>query len=224
MAHEKPCAARIPIATYRLQFNSQFTFADARAVIPYLHDLGISDIYASSFVSAKEGSLHGYDIVDPTTLNAEIGTEQEFRELVEELHHFGMGQIGAFRDLSRPQGGDHAAGIRSADSRLREENQNRPTVLPASSTSIAKAAGDFPRPGIVCMSPQSATIHPAPVYGRRSRTVTVEDSGRCVQQGRVVGEREVRLRHADRRLPSPAASSDAALSFAVLSMKTSSAP
>ena len=62
----RPCREpRIPVATYRLQFNRQFTFADAQEIVPYLHELGISDIYASSYVAAKEGSLHGYDIVDP---------------------------------------------------------------------------------------------------------------------------------------------------------------
>jgi (1->4)-alpha-D-glucan 1-alpha-D-glucosylmutase len=84
---------RIPDSTYRLQFNSSFTFSDAAGIIPYLSDLGISDIYASPYLKAKKGSLHGYDIVDHNSLNPEIGTEQEYNAMVEELRRRGMGQI-----------------------------------------------------------------------------------------------------------------------------------
>ena len=55
---------RIPLATYRLQFNRHFTLRDATALVPYLDALGISDIYASPFLAARPGSLHGYDVVD----------------------------------------------------------------------------------------------------------------------------------------------------------------
>jgi (1->4)-alpha-D-glucan 1-alpha-D-glucosylmutase len=84
---------RIPCSTYRLQFNSQFTFRDATSIIGYLNDLGITDIYASPYFKAKRGSLHGYDIVDHNTLNPEIGTEDEYNAMVAELHRQGMGQI-----------------------------------------------------------------------------------------------------------------------------------
>jgi (1->4)-alpha-D-glucan 1-alpha-D-glucosylmutase len=53
-----------PGTTYRLQFNRDFTFADATAIIPYLHTLGITHVYASPFLKACSGSPHGYDIVD----------------------------------------------------------------------------------------------------------------------------------------------------------------
>jgi len=66
---------RIPLSTYRLQFNDDFTFRDARAVVGYLHDLGVSDCYASSYLKAVPGSLHGYDVADPTQLNPEIGSD-----------------------------------------------------------------------------------------------------------------------------------------------------
>ena len=56
----------IPRATYRLQFHKDFTFADAEAIVPYLHRLGISHIYASPITTAAPGSTHGYDVVDPT--------------------------------------------------------------------------------------------------------------------------------------------------------------
>ena len=85
--------ARIPTATYRLQFNAGFGFQSAREIIGYLFDLGISDLYASSYLAAKAGSLHGYDIVDQTRLNPEVGSEQEFQAMVGELRRLGMGQI-----------------------------------------------------------------------------------------------------------------------------------
>src|SRR4030043_160923 len=84
---------RIPIATYRLQFNYQFKFLDAKAIVSYLHDLGISDLYASPYLKAKKGSLHGYDILDHHQFNPEIGTEREYDEFVEELKKFEMGQV-----------------------------------------------------------------------------------------------------------------------------------
>ncbi|GFE60697.1 malto-oligosyltrehalose synthase [Geobacter sp. AOG2] len=84
---------RVPAATYRLQFNSHFRFNDAREIIPYLHAIGISHIYASPYFKAREGSLHGYDILDQNSLNPEIGSEDEFDALVGELKQWGMGQI-----------------------------------------------------------------------------------------------------------------------------------
>ena len=84
---------RIPASTYRLQFNAHFRFSDAREIIPYLQRLGISDIYASPYFKAREGSLHGYDILDHNSLNPEIGSEDEYEELVDELKQSGMGQI-----------------------------------------------------------------------------------------------------------------------------------
>jgi (1->4)-alpha-D-glucan 1-alpha-D-glucosylmutase len=84
---------RIPVSTYRLQFNSQFSFSDARKIIYYLHLIGITDIYSSPYFKAKKGSIHGYDIVDPAVLNPEIGTDEEYNELISELQKYGMGQI-----------------------------------------------------------------------------------------------------------------------------------
>lgn len=82
-----------PESTYRLQFHAGFTFRDAIAIIPYLHDLGITHIYASPYMKARAGSLHGYDAVDPTSLNPEIGTEQDYAHFVDALKQHGMGQI-----------------------------------------------------------------------------------------------------------------------------------
>ncbi len=85
--------ARVPLATYRLQFNSGFTFRDALAVVDYLHDLGISDCYASSYLKAVPGSPHGYDVADPTRLNPEIGTDEEYWAWIDALHARGMGHV-----------------------------------------------------------------------------------------------------------------------------------
>ena len=84
---------KIPTATYRLQFNHRFTFRDATSILPYLHELGISDCYASPYFMAKRGSLHGYDILDHNQLNPEIGTEEEYRQFTQALKKYGMGQI-----------------------------------------------------------------------------------------------------------------------------------
>ena len=83
---------RIPASTYRLQFHAGFTFADATALIPYLHALGITDCYCSSYLRAVAGSLHGYDVADPTSLNPEVGTEDDFRRFVDTLQAHGMGR------------------------------------------------------------------------------------------------------------------------------------
>ena len=80
-----PVSLRIPVATYRLQFNARFTFSDARAIVDYLEALGISDCYASSYLKAVPGSRHGYDVADPTTLNPEIGTDEDYWSWIEAL-------------------------------------------------------------------------------------------------------------------------------------------
>ena len=69
---------RIPSATYRLQFNQNFTFKHAYDLIPYLHDLGITDCYASLIFKARSDSSHGYDIVDYSQLNPALGTQADF--------------------------------------------------------------------------------------------------------------------------------------------------
>ncbi|MFQ5846250.1 MAG: malto-oligosyltrehalose synthase [Candidatus Methylomirabilales bacterium] len=84
---------RVPGATYRLQFNQDFGFADARRLVPYLLMLGITDLYASPIFQVRRGSTHGYDVTDPTRLNPELGTREEFDLLSEELRRHGMGLL-----------------------------------------------------------------------------------------------------------------------------------
>jgi (1->4)-alpha-D-glucan 1-alpha-D-glucosylmutase len=85
--------SRIPLSTYRLQFNPNFGFDDARRLLPYLQLLGITGLYASPLTQARPGSTHGYDVTDPTRLNSELGTERAFQELVAELTSKGMGLL-----------------------------------------------------------------------------------------------------------------------------------
>ena len=83
-------AGAVPRATYRVQLHSEFRFVDAIALVPYLAALGISHLYCSPYLRARPGSRHGYDIVDHTMLNPEIGTREEFARLVETLRAHGM--------------------------------------------------------------------------------------------------------------------------------------
>ena len=82
---------RIPVATYRVQFNQDFRFEHATAIIPDLHRLGISHLYASPIFAARSGSTHGYDVVDPNCLNPALGTEEDFEDMVAALQQRGMG-------------------------------------------------------------------------------------------------------------------------------------
>ena len=83
----------LPRATMRLQFHSRFTFGDATALIPYFAALGVSHLYASPILTARPGSLHGYDVIDPTRVNPELGGEEALRRLVHELRRHEMGLI-----------------------------------------------------------------------------------------------------------------------------------
>jgi (1->4)-alpha-D-glucan 1-alpha-D-glucosylmutase len=67
-----------PRATYRLQFHKDFGFDQASAIVPYLARLGMSHVYASPIFTARPGSTHGYDSVDPTKINPELGGEEAF--------------------------------------------------------------------------------------------------------------------------------------------------
>lgn len=88
-----PAAARIPRATYRLQFNRAFTFQTAAALVPYLAELGVSHVYCSPYLRARPGSDHGYDIIDHNALNPEIGSAGDFERFVTALREHEMGQI-----------------------------------------------------------------------------------------------------------------------------------
>lgn len=75
---------RVPVATYRLQLNADFNFDRAREIVDYLADLGVSDLYLSPILQARQGSDHGYDVCDPTVVSEDLGGEDGFRRLADQ--------------------------------------------------------------------------------------------------------------------------------------------
>ena len=84
---------RVPLATYRLQFNPQFGFRDAKDLVEYLDRLGVSDAYASPLFQARESSAHGYDVVDHARVSPDFGSEEDFRDFALELARREMGLL-----------------------------------------------------------------------------------------------------------------------------------
>jgi (1->4)-alpha-D-glucan 1-alpha-D-glucosylmutase len=82
-----------PRATMRLQFHRGFTFADAAPLVGYFAALGMSHLYASPIMTARPGSMHGYDVIDPARVNPELGGEEGYLRLVHELRQHEMGVI-----------------------------------------------------------------------------------------------------------------------------------
>ena len=83
----------IPIATYRVQLTANFDFDAAASIVPYLNALGITHLYASPFMKARKGSSHGYDIVDHTRINPELGGGAGFERLSQALKQHDLGLI-----------------------------------------------------------------------------------------------------------------------------------
>src|SRR5580692_11563552 len=83
----------IPVATYRVQLTPGFDFDKAAAIVPYLKSLGITHLYASPFMKARKGSTHGYDVVNHTVINPELGGDAGFERLSEALRQHGLGLI-----------------------------------------------------------------------------------------------------------------------------------
>ena len=84
---------RLPVTTYRLGFHRGFRLAAATRLIPYFARLGVTTLYASPLFAARSGSTHGYDLIDPTRLNPEIGTPADMERLSRTLRARGMGLI-----------------------------------------------------------------------------------------------------------------------------------
>jgi (1->4)-alpha-D-glucan 1-alpha-D-glucosylmutase len=80
-------------ASYRLQLGPDLSFADARALVPYLASLGVSHLYLSPSLQARAGSTHGYDVADPTRVSEDLGGETEFRALARAARAAGLGVI-----------------------------------------------------------------------------------------------------------------------------------
>ncbi|MDB5966331.1 MAG: treY, partial [Polaromonas sp.] len=82
-----------PRATVRLQLHAGFTFRDAADTVDYYARLGISHFYVSPIFTARKGSTHGYDVIDPCSINPELGGDQGLRHLVDRLRAADMGLI-----------------------------------------------------------------------------------------------------------------------------------
>src|SRR3954465_7048213 len=82
---------RIPRSTYRLQLGPDLTLDQAQALLPYLQDLGISDLYLSPLFRARAESSHGYDVVDHGTIDPAIGDLAAFERLATAARKAGMG-------------------------------------------------------------------------------------------------------------------------------------
>lgn len=83
----------VPLSTYRIQLRPGFGFSPCREILPYLADLGVSHVYASPIFKARAGSTHGYDVCDHQTLNPELGTPEEFEQLMARCRELGLGWI-----------------------------------------------------------------------------------------------------------------------------------
>ncbi|MHA6832666.1 malto-oligosyltrehalose synthase [Ralstonia pseudosolanacearum] len=99
----------VPRATLRLQLHRAFTFDHARALLDDIAALGISHLYVSPITTAQPGSMHGYDVVDPTRVNPELGGEEALGRLVAALHARGMGLIVDIVPNHMAVGGAHNA-------------------------------------------------------------------------------------------------------------------
>ena len=138
-----------PRATYRLQFNQDFTFADAEAIVPYLARLGISHLYASPITVARAGSTHGYDVVDHTRIDPVLGGEEGFRRLVALLRAHDMGVILDIvpNHMGVAGGGNAwwndvlANGQASDFATYFDINWRRPILLPILGTTLDEAIG-----------------------------------------------------------------------------------
>ena len=84
---------RTPVTTYRLQMGSTLTFDDARRLVPYLRDLGVTDVYLSPVLAAAPGSTHGYDVVDHTRISETMGGRAGLERLAADVHKAGMGLV-----------------------------------------------------------------------------------------------------------------------------------
>ncbi|MET9773607.1 malto-oligosyltrehalose synthase [Streptomyces sp. NPDC006367] len=88
-----PASPSAPLATYRLQLQPAFPFRAAAAAVPYLASLGVSHLHLSPVLEAVPGSLHGYDVTDPTRVRAELGGEEGLRDLSRTAREHGLGLV-----------------------------------------------------------------------------------------------------------------------------------
>lgn len=91
--HLPRAGRRTPVSTYRLQLTPDLTFDRAREALPYLADLGVTDVYLSPILQAVPGSRHGYDVVDHTRIDADLGGRPAFEDFADRAHGLGLGVV-----------------------------------------------------------------------------------------------------------------------------------
>lgn len=91
--HLPATGRRLPTTTYRLQLSADVTFDDAAERVPYLADLGVTDLYLSPILTAAPGSTHGYDVVDHSTVSAALGGRAGLERLSARAHDAGLGIV-----------------------------------------------------------------------------------------------------------------------------------
>ena len=82
-----------PTGTYRVQVRPEFPLKSTAELTDYLADLGVSHLYTAPFLAATPGSEHGYDVVDHSRVNPEIGGEDGRRQLVAALRTAALGLV-----------------------------------------------------------------------------------------------------------------------------------
>ena len=83
----------MPASTYRLQLTPDFGFDDAAGIADYLAELGVSHVYCSPYLQASPGSTHGYDVVDHSRVNEELGGADAHARLVAACREAGLGLV-----------------------------------------------------------------------------------------------------------------------------------
>ena len=84
---------RVPISTYRLQISRDFPLDAAADVAAYVHALGADWLYLSPILAATPGSTHGYDVVDPTSVDPDRGGPEALARLAAAAHRLGLGVL-----------------------------------------------------------------------------------------------------------------------------------
>lgn len=84
---------RTPVSTYRLQIRPSFTLHDAAALTGYLRELGVDWVYLSPILTAEEGSDHGYDVTDPSTVDASRGGAEGLAAFSKAAREAGLGVL-----------------------------------------------------------------------------------------------------------------------------------
>ena len=148
----------LPSATYRVQLHAGFTFADAEAIVPYLAELGVTHLYASPITAAAAGSTHGYDVIDPTRVNPELGGEAGLRSLVGTLQWHGLGLIIDIVPNHMGVAGDENAwwldvlehGRASEYAPVFDIDWSRKVALPVLGTPLSQALAD----GVIKLAPR----------------------------------------------------------------------